>query len=327
MKAQTKVQVRTTAGLVDAPCYHQWKQNIAGMDFEFALHVAAGYAKGFVTPLAISELGTGYDIKATLTHPVSRAPLSTANIQGLKAAQVKGVAHAALHNLLHKKVGAGLFMRSLLGAQMQIAKVDLSQYEVKGDVPALVQHTITGEGKVTFENSALLAGLREPAIANVTMDYTPSAEEAAAAIADAEQINRNLAKYGTIDSPPTTASDWGSPTEEEWYEGLEPENKLEYLTSKLEQLVKDSRELTKRATKADYDRIDDMDSDIRDIEAKIKALTLDGLKLRLDALNDQAAQHGTMTGDLTDDQYEDLSYNICSLEKEIADLEGKPCSS
>lgn len=146
MKAKSKVQVRTLAGLVDAPCFHQWKQDVGGMEFEFALHIAAGHAKGFVAPLAISELGKGFDVKAILLHPITRKPLSSSTIQGLKSDQVKKVARAALHNLLHKKVGAGRFLQAMLGAQMQLSKIDLGKYEDKGGLAA--------PGTATFSTTA-----------------------------------------------------------------------------------------------------------------------------------------------------------------------------
>ena len=50
-------------------------------------------------------------------------------------------------------------------------------------------------------------------------------------------------------------------------------------------------------------------------------VVLEGLKLRLSTLNNVAAQHGTMTGDTTEQDYEDLAYNICDLEMQIAELE------
>lgn len=38
-----------------------------------------------------------------------------------------------------------------------------------------------------------------------------------------------------------------------------------------------------------------------------------------------ADQHGTMTGDTTEQDYEALSDEIADLDDKIADLEGKPC--
>lgn len=408
MKAKTKVQIRTSAGLVDAPCFHQWKQHIGGMDFEFAMHIAAGHPKGFVAPLAISELETGFDTKSTIRHPKTGAPLTSSNVQGMKAGEVKKVAQAALHNLIHKRIGAGRFLQAMLGAQMQLSKIDLSKYAVGGtgtetfrDQEALDKlrgglaqpGVATMTGTATPEQVAILdqmfgtcqvcngskvvsttdvdhegnhieitcpacipkaielpetpvakmaggVGFRSDAAMTpgdpAAEEYIPSPEEAAAAMADAEQMNRNLAKYGTIDSPPTTASDWGSPSEEEWYEGLEPANKLEYLRSKLAERQAYSKELSAKATKADYDRIDDIDNECRDLEEKLKALeasitgmaddSLNTLKASRDALQQRADQHGTMTGDTTEQDYEALAGEIADLDDKISDLEGTPCS-
>lgn len=339
MKAKSKVQVRTSAGLVEAPCFHQWKQTIGGMEFEFALHSSAGHPKGFASALAISELGTGFNTKAVITHPVTRVSLTSSNIQGLKPAQIKSVAHAALHNLINKRIGAGRFLQAMLGAQMQLSKIDLGKYEVKGDVPALVQHTITGEGEVTYENSKLLAGLLAPATAHVVIDIdNPTAEQIAMldSVLGGESEPKSIELPETKVSDMITQPDWGSPTEEEWYEGLEPVNKMAYLVSKRAQLVTDSKHLSAKATKADYDRIDDMDRECRDIEAKIKALTeprelteadLPRLRHRRDQLQLQIDQHGTMTGDTTEQDYEALTEEVDELDQHIENLEGKPCSN
>lgn len=402
MKSTSKVQVRTPAGLVDAPCFYQWKQHIGGMDFEFALHIAAGHPKGFVAPLAISELETGFDTKASIRHPKTGAPLSSSNIQGLKSNEVKAAAKAALHNLIHKRIGAGRFLQAMLGAQMQISKVDLSKYEVKGEGTETFRNTealdklrgLGTPGTATFSTTATpeqvaildqMFGACEvcngskvvsttdkdhegnnieitcPACIPKAIElpetpvsqmggvgyrfdvamtpgdpaadqYIPSPEEAAAATEDALRMNDNMRKFGTIDVP-----DWGSPTEEEWYEGLEPANKLEYLRSKLAERQAYSKQLTATATKADYDRIDDIDNECNEIEAKIKALeesitgmvddSLNTLKASRDALQQRADQHGTMTGDTTEQDYEALSGEIADLNDKIADLEGKPCSN
>ncbi|QBJ04506.1 hypothetical protein HOV23_gp067 [Pseudomonas phage Lana] len=122
MKAKGTVQVRTLAGLVDAPLFYEWEQEILGAKLKFALHTAAGHAKGFQAPLAISELGTGFDIKAVLLHPNSRHPLTTDSVVRLTSRDVKKLALAALHHLVYKKAGAYMFLDALVGAQIQVAK-------------------------------------------------------------------------------------------------------------------------------------------------------------------------------------------------------------
>jgi hypothetical protein len=336
MKATTKVQLRTAVGMVEAPCYHQWKQKIAGTEFDFALHVAAGHAKGFVAPLAISELGTGYDVKATITHPVTRVPLSSANIQGLKPDLVKRVAQAALHNLINKRVGPYGFLQAMVGAQIQLAKSSPTQFELIGSGTETFRNTealdklrgLGTPGVATFSAEATPAQVvildqmfgackvcngskvvsttdkdhegnyieitcpacipkaielvetkvgdmavgfhPDPAVAVMDVDeqYIPSAEEAAAAMADAETMNQNMAKYGTIDEPAAKLGiDW-------------------------------------TLTEAD----------------------LPLLRHQREQLQLLADQHGTMTGDTTEQDYEALAGEIADLDDKIADLEGKPCS-
>lgn len=307
MKAKTKVDVRTSVGLVQAPCFCQWTQHIGGMDFEFALHVAAGHTKGLVAPLAISELGTGFDTKAVVRHPKSGAPLTTANVQGLTSGDVKSVAKSALHNLIHKRVGAGRFLQAMLGAQMQLSKIDLGKYEYKGELggpaglatPATA--TISGTIEVTERNDALLDKLLGtpqcltcddhrvvtttdkdhegnnietacPACIPKAVDdeYIPSPEEYAQAMADAETMNDNMAKYGTIDAP---AGDL-----------LHPDVVL---------------------TEAD----------------------LPSLRHQREQLQLQIDQHGTMTGDTTDRDYEEATEQLAELDNMIQALERKPCAN
>lgn len=124
MKPTSKVQVRTLFGLVEAPCFYKWKQDVGGVEFEFAVHTASGYAKGFQAPLAISELGTGYDTKAVLLHPNSRNHITTDSVVPMKSRDVKKLARAALHTLL-KRVGGIRFLHAMVGAQMQLAKVTM----------------------------------------------------------------------------------------------------------------------------------------------------------------------------------------------------------
>lgn len=279
MKAQSKVDIRTPQGLVQAPCFHQWKQNIGGMEFEFALHIAAGHAKGFVAPLAISELGTGFDTKAVIRHPKSGAPLTSANVQGLNSADVKSVAKSALHNLIHRRIGAGRFLQAMLGAQMQLSKIDLSKYEEGGSATAGLAKpgTATASTTATQEQVAILDKMFGPkcltcddhqVVTTTDKDHEGNNIEMACPACIPKAIELPETKVSDM----VTQPDWGSPTEEEWYESLDLPGKLAHLVHKRAQLVNDSRELTKCATKADYDRIDDMDSEVRDIDAKIAEL-------------------------------------------------------
>lgn len=286
MKAKTKVQVRTAAGLVDAPCYHQWKQNLGGMVFEFALHTAAGHTKGCVAPLAISELSTGFDTKATITHPVSRALLNSSNIQGLTSAQVKSVAHAALHNLLYKKVGAGRFLQAMLGAQMQISKVDLSKYEVKG------------EGTETYRNTEeldKLRGLGTPGTATFSTTATP------------EQVAILDQMFGGCEV--CNGSKVVSTTDKD-HEGNNIEITCPACIPKAIQLT---------------------ETPVSEMKFNVPSLLTEAdlpcLRHQRDQLQILADQHGTMTGDTTEQGYEALSCEIADLDCMIQALERKPCSN
>lgn len=284
MKAKTKVQVRTSAGLVDAPCFHQWKRHIGGMDFEFALHIAAGHAKGFVAPLAISELETGFDTKATIYHPKTGAPLTSANIQGLKSNEVKAAAQAALHNLIHKRIGAGRFLQAMLGAQMQLSKIDLGKYAV------------SGTGTETFRDQEALdklrGGLAQPGVATMTGTATP------------EQVAVLQRMFGTCEV--CNGSKVVSTTDVD-HEG----NHIEITCPAC---IPKAIELT--------------ETKVGDIPRHAPELTeadLPLLRHQRDQLQLLADQHGTMTGDTTEQDYEVLTEEIEELDQHIANLECKPC--
>lgn len=284
MKAKTKVQVRTSAGLVDAPCFHQWKRHIGGMDFEFAMHIAAGHAKGFVAPLAISELETGFDTKATIYHPKTGAPLTSANIQGLKSNEVKAAAQAALHNLIHKRIGAGRFLQAMLGAQMQLSKIDLGKYAV------------SGTGTETFRDQEALdklrGGLAQPGVATMTGTATP------------EQVAVLQRMFGTCEV--CNGSKVVSTTDVD-HEG----NHIEITCPAC---IPKAIELT--------------ETKVGDIPRHAPELTeadLPLLRHQRDQLQLLADQHGTMTGDTTEQDYEVLTEEIEELDQHIANLECKPC--
>lgn len=319
MKAQTKVDVRTPAGLVQAPCYCQWKQDIGGMEFEFALHIAAGHPKGFVAPLAISELGTGFDTKAVIRHPKSGAPLTSANVQGLNSGDVRSVAKSALHNLIHKRVGAGRFLQAMLGAQMQLSKIDLSKYEEGGSATAGLAKpaTATISGKATPEQAAVLTKLIDGVMG--VCDVCQGTKVVSTTDKDHEGNNIEITCPAcipkAIELPETPVSEMTGGVGFRFDVAMTPGDPAcdEYIPSPEEhaQAMADADTMNDNMRK--YGTIDKPD--------------INALKARLDALKEQEAQHGTMTGDTTERDYEDLAYNICDLEQQIAELEGKPCSS
>lgn len=333
MKAKSKVQVRTSAGLVEAPCFHQWKQTIGGMEFEFALHIAAGHPKGFVAPLAISELETGFDTKAVLTHPVTRVPLTSSNIQGLKPAQLKSVANAALHNLIHRRVGAGRFLQAMLGAQMQLNKIDLSKYEEGGEATAGLAKpgTATISGKATPEQADVLTKLIDGVMG--VCDVCQGTKVVSTTDKDHEGNNIEITCPAcipkAIELPETPVSEMTGGVGFRFDVAMTPGDPAcdEYIPSPEEhaQAMADADTMNDNMRK--YGTIDKPADDLLHPDVVLTKEDLPALRKKLDDLNHQAAQHGTMTGDLTETQYEDLSYKICSLEKEIADLEGTPCSN
>lgn len=288
MKTKGKVQIRSLGGLVDAPLYYKWEQEILGAKLQFALHAAAGHAKGFQAPLAISELGTGFDVQAVLLHPNSRHPLTTNSVAGLTSTAVKKIARAAIHHLIYRRVGAMMFLDSIVGAQMQVAKIEAGPtYEGHPDqlppnkVPMVLP---SSPSCLACEDTKVLTTTDkdhegQPIEVACTEcipggeEYIPSPEEAATAMADADQMNRNLAKYGTIDSPPTTAADWASPTEEEWFETLNTEQKLAHLVHKRDQTLESLKTYqTRGVAKSEYDRIDQLDDELVALNQQIAEL-------------------------------------------------------
>lgn len=295
MKSTSTVQVRTPAGLVDAPSYYQWKQGIGGMDFVFTLHIAAGHPKGFVAPLAISELETGFDTKATIRHPKTGAQMISANIQGLKSNEVAGIARAALHNLIHKRIGAGRFLQAMLGAQMQINKVQPAPEKTEA---ALEQFSISGEGTVTYRNTEALdklRGLGTPGTATITGTATPEQ------VALLEQMFGTCEVCGGSKVVSTTDVD---------HEGNNIEITCPACIPKAIQLT---------------------ETPVSELKFNVPPLLteadLPSLRHQRDQLQILADQHGTMTGDTTEQDYEALTDEIADLDCMIQALERKPCSN
>lgn len=337
MKAKSKVQVRTSAGLVEAPCFHQWKQTIGGMEFEFALHIAAGHPKGFVAPLAISELETGFDTKAVLTHPVTRVPLTSSNIQGLKPAQLKSVANAALHNLIHRRVGAGRFLQAMLGAQMQLSKIDLGKYAV------------SGTGTETFRDQEALdklrGGLAQPGVATMTGTATPEQVAVLQRMFGTCEVC-NGSKVGSttdvdhegnhieitcpacipkaIELTETKVSDMAVGIHMEPYAAA-TDTDDQYIPSPEEAAAALEDADTMNKNMAKHGTIDAPAGDLLHPDRELTEADLPLLRHQRDQLQLLADQHGTMTGDTTEQDYEALTEEIEELDQHIENLEGKPC--
>ena len=310
MKSTSTVQVRTPAGLVDAPSYYQWKQGIGGMDFVFTLHIAAGHPKGFVAPLAISELETGFDTKATIRHPKTGAPLSSSNIQGLKSNEVKAAAKAALHNLIHKRIGAGRFLQAMLGAQMQISKVDLSKYEYKGGLGGPATAHVTGTA--TPEQAAVLDQLLgscevcngSKVVSTTDVDHEGNNIEITcpACIPKAIELPETpVSQMGGVGYRFDVAMTPGDPAADQYIPSPEE------AAAALEDAATMNDNMAKHGT--------------------IDAPTAEQLRERRSHLQERADQHGTMTGDTSEGEYGEICEEIDDLTNKIADLEGKPCSN
>jgi hypothetical protein len=169
MKAKSVVQVRTAAGLIDAPCYFQWKQQVGGMDFDFALCVESGHQKGFQAPLSIHELSTGFNIKAVMLHPNSRNPLTDISALGMPSHQVKKIARAAFHRKIFKEVGQFRFLQSVVSAQMLIAKQEgrISKEEAAAGVTMEGHSPEFGAVQVTLKGGLPKLGIREDGVCHV----------------------------------------------------------------------------------------------------------------------------------------------------------------
>lgn len=327
MKTKGTVQISSVAGPVDAPLYFEWEHSVLGASLKFALHVAAGHAKGFQAPLAISEMSTGFDVKAVMLHPNSRNPLTDVSAAKLSSSQVKKLARAALHRLIYKQVGPVMFLDAIVGGQMRLAKMHLS-----GDKTPAAEQAL----KVLDAEFAKSAALAERS-AGIAMQVIMPKGSSCLACEDSRVLTTTdkdhegqpieVACTECIPKPVCESLRYAeSPTEDEWFETLTKEAKLEHLVQKRDQTVQSLQLLRTTATKADYDRIDGMEDELTMLNEFIDELQgpapdLQLLKDRLEALHEIADQHGTMTGDTNERDYEELRENIDSLEKEIADME------
>lgn len=361
MKRIESVKLRGIKGeRVDVVTFARWKKNIAGIEFSFALHLLPSFKVGMPNKLWISELGTGFNTLVVVKHPVTGQHMTDVWADKLGQSYVVRLAKSALHNTL-KRYGDSAFVDSLVRAEMLLAKQQRQQAEepevkceVCEDTGFQAEQGPEGELRAVECQACLDSKVV------VTTDTDHEGQPIEARCPECVEQNGGLkggtfqvsgtltelyVNQGLIDGlmsrgPAAPQPDWGSPTEEEWYEGLEPANKLEYLRSKLAERQAYSKQLTVTATKADYDRIDDIDRECREIEEKLKApvgdllhhdgaLTesdLPSLRHQREQLQLQIDQHSTMTGDTTEQEYEILTEELADIDKQIHDLENPPCS-
>lgn len=97
---------------------------------------------------------------------------------------------------------------------------------------------------------------------------------------------------------------------------------------KLEALIEQRRLLQEQwdVTSKSPEELNELDAQLAVIDDQIaqvhRAEKLVTMRARLDALTEQREQHGTMTGDTAEQDFEEICDNIATLECEIAELEG-----
>jgi hypothetical protein len=265
MKAKSVVQVRTTAGLVDAPCYHQWEQNIGGIDFKFALCVASGHTKGFQAPLAIYELSTGFNIKARLLHPNSHNPLTDKSAEALPSAKLKKLARAAFHRTIYILTGPERFLQAVLGAQMLIAKME---GRIKPD--PVVRPAIPYPAPVVMPTTAACLACEDTRVLTTTdLDHEGQPIE----VACTECIPAPLPLDHVVDSAFNPVDHL---TEDEWFAGLDRHSQLDHLFHKRDQVSESLKGYQDKVlTKACIDRIDSLEDELATLNAHIAELEKD----------------------------------------------------
>lgn len=314
---------------VDVVTFARWKKQIAGIEFSFALHLLPSFKVGMPNKLWISEVGTGFNTLVVVKHPVSGQHMTDAMALKFSQGFVVKLAKSALHNTLNR-CGDSAFVNGLVRAEMLLlakqqyqretdhaAQVNCEACEdtgfqaekgpegelravecqvcldskvvsttdtdhegqpIEARCPECVEKNgglkggtfqVSGTLTETYRNQAALDKLVSADFGKLESEYVPSPQEIAQAEADADAMNQNMAKYGTIDAP---AGD----------------------------LLHHDTELTE----ADLPR----------------------LRQRRDEVQIRMDQHGTMTGDTSEQGYESLSDELDELNQHIANLEDSPCS-
>lgn len=303
---------------VDVVTFARWKKQIAGIEFSFALHLLPSFKVGMPNKLWISEVGTGFNTLVVVKHPVSGQHMTDAMALKFSQGFVVKLAKSALHNTLNR-CGDAAFVNGLVRAEILLAKqqrqrqldreldhaaqVTCEACEDTGVQAALgtggelqaVECQVCLDSKVVvttahdhegqpieercpecvdksgglkggtfqlsgtltemYRNQEALDKLVSADFGKLESEYVASPQEIAQAEADADAMNQNMAKYGTIDAP-----------------------------------------------------------------------TLEKLWERRSHLQGRADQHGTMTGDTSEQEYETLTEELADIDKQIHDLENPPCS-
>lgn len=307
---------------VDVVTFARWKKKIAGIEFSFALHLLPSFKVGLPNKLWISELGTGFNTLVVVKHPVSGQHMTDVMADKLGQSYVVRLAKSALHNRL-KRCGDSAFVDGLVRAEMLLAKQQRQreqELEHASQVPYRCE--VCEDSGVQAEQGAD-GGLLAVACKSCGGEpYVPSPEEAAAALADAEKMNHNMRTFGTIDAPScdvclgskvvcTTDTDHeGQPVEASCPECVEKNGGLKGGTFQISGTLSETYR----------------NQELLDKLREITEADLPRLRQRRDEVQSRMDQHGTMTGDTSDQGYESLSDEIDELNQHIANLEDSPCS-
>lgn len=304
---------------VDVVTFARWKKQIAGIEFGFALHLLPSFKVGLPNRLWISEIGTGFNTLVVVKHPVSGQHMTDVMADKLGQSYVVRLAKSALHNQL-KVCGDGAFVDGLVRAEMLLAKQQ-RQREVAAE-PKCEACEDTGVTATLGEGGELKAVECQVCMDSkvvATTDYDHEGQPIEARCPECVEQSGGLTKPAFANIRMEHVQ---FPTEEEWYESLSVKAKLDYLEAQITGLSEDSKQLSARATKADYDRIDDMDAQVSNLQQQRRELLWE----RRTYLQERTDQHSTMTGDTTEQEYETLTEELADIDKQIHDLENPPCS-
>lgn len=297
---------------VDVVTFARWKKKIAGIEFSFALHLLPSFKVGLPNKLWISELGTGFNTLVMVKHPISGQQMTDVMADKLGQSYVVRLAKSALHNRL-KQCGDSAFVDGLVRAEMLLAKQQRQREQELEHASQVPYRCEVCEDSCVQAEQGEDGGLLAVACKACGGEaYVPSPEEAAAALADADKMNHNMRTFGTIDAPScdvclgskvvcTTDKDHeGQPIEAECPNCVTKSAGFKPCTSKMS--------------------IQLPETSVHDMQK------LQSLWERRRPLQEQADQHGTMTGDTTEQDYEDLTEELADIDKQIHDLENPPCS-
>lgn len=319
---------------VDVVTFARWKKKIAGIEFDFALHLLPSFKVGLPNKLWISELGTGFNTLVVVKHPVTGQHMTDVWADKLGQGYVVKLAKAALHNRL-KECGDSAFVDGLVRAEILLSKQqrERARREQKFDCDFCEDTRMQAE---SGPEGALLA-VACKMCADQPVKPSPTQEE--------ERLSHNILEAGELrviecdtcmDSKVVSTTDKdhegnnieiSCPVCVEKNGGLKSggvgfrfdipmtpgdPSAEEYTPSPEEVAAALEDAGTMASNMAKYGTID--------------APTLEKLWERRNYLQERTDQHSTMTGDTTEQEYETLTEELADIDKQIHDLENPPCS-